>query len=230
MTAPLRPASRRAARWSLVVLVTVLALGSCGSAGSGSQAAAGDASPRATSSKRPTTKPTRRPTKTRTTSTRPPHRSTRTSHSASSTSDGPTSEPTADNTVLLGVSFSRGPGFAGVDFGPVPVAGRSSRTVAVRNAYPEPFHELTVSLSGRGFVLARDDCSGVDLAPQEVCLVTVRFTARDEQMRTGTLDVDPSDGPGGGITLVANATADFLLSGTLPAQGVASPPDQQLTT
>lgn len=123
-------------------------------------------------------------------------------HQGSKTDAKVTEEPTADNEVLLGVSFTQLPGFVGEDLGQVSVGQSVTRVVAIVNHFPTSV-QVDVSISGEGFSLVEDRCSGTVLETQGTCRVGVRFTAPDTEERVGSVDVSSSSG-GAGLDLRAN--------------------------
>jgi hypothetical protein len=84
------------------------------------------------------------------------------------------------------------------DFGVVAVVTTSNAiTVTVTNAGAAPLGITAVRAGGANaaeFLISADSCTGQQLAPTATCSVSVSFRPADAGTRTGSLDIDNSEG------------------------------------
>jgi hypothetical protein len=84
------------------------------------------------------------------------------------------------------------------DFGVVAVGTTSNAiTVTVTNAGAAPLGITAVRAGGTNaaeFLISADSCTGQQLAPTATCSVSVSFRPADAGTRTGSLDIDNSEG------------------------------------
>ena len=158
------------------------------------------------------------------TTTSPPGGTTSTPTSGSpSTSHPPTDEPPSSSGgitdgVLIGASFS-----GRIDFGNVTPGAEGSRQLGVRNASTDGADVTvqSVGVSGEGFALSADECSGVILAFGDRCMVTVVFHPIEQRAYTGSLTVEVGLAMNYGVTLTGVGGSGLP---SQPHQSVATPP------
>jgi RHS repeat-associated protein len=98
------------------------------------------------------------------------------------------------------------------DFGNVNVGDDSGATTfTVTNRAAAPTTELAVAVSGAGFAVTKDECTGVSLDPSATCTIAIRFSPAVDGASDGSLQVSADTG----------GTATSALSAT----GVAVPAD-----
>ncbi|MHA2610362.1 MAG: choice-of-anchor D domain-containing protein [bacterium JZ-2024 1] len=101
-----------------------------------------------------------------------------------------------------------------IDFGRVRLGQSVENNIVVQSVGSDSVFVSSVTLSGEGFTIPEDNCSGTNLPPQSSCFIKVRFSPSAVQNYNGEVEVN-SDASAQPITVTlsgAGGRSDFSIS------------------
>ncbi|MDD5298373.1 MAG: choice-of-anchor D domain-containing protein, partial [Rhodocyclaceae bacterium] len=98
-----------------------------------------------------------------------------------------------------------------LSFGSVAVGSSASMTEVLTNNGTVDLMPASTSVSGEGFSVTADTCSGASIAPGAACSIGVRYTPADPGAASGTLSIS-SNAPGSPLAIPLDASGTALSS------------------